>query len=149
MVFMQPRDEGHPLAAMLVLSSVFAFALVFHTVTEPGAHVPARYDRQLAALVSPQIPVVPVVPRVSAVRVVRAVHMVPAVRVAAGTTATSGTPETSGTILHAFAWPTMPAPFPAAASPFLPSDAARDGGAVTRALATTGSALRNAFRKTF
>src|SRR5687767_2563275 len=134
MVFMKRRDEGYPLAAMLVLSSMFAFALVFHTVTQPGAPLQARYDRQLAALALSQVPMVPEVPGVVAVPRapgVPAVRIVPAVRAAAGTAARSGIPGTSGppgTPLESFAWPAMPAPLPAAAFASLPSDPVRDGG---------------------
>jgi hypothetical protein len=142
MVFME-RREGHPLAAMLLLCSMFAFALVFHSVTQPVAELPARYDYQLTAMARPAVEQPPsfAVPRETAL--------------APTSTAITATPieiplaaPLSPSLIEAFAWPATTS-FPAPVSASAPSEARRESGAVTRAFATTGSALRNALRKTF
>jgi hypothetical protein len=149
MVFMKRRDEGHPLGALFVLSSMFAFAFVFHIVTKSDPQLPARFDLQLAALTEPVAPIVPVVPEVP---------VAPEATETPGSSGTSGTPEiTSGTAgtpgtaeaaLPSRIWST-PAALPAPISAVEPNQHPRDTGAVTRALATTSAALRSAFRKTF
>jgi hypothetical protein len=155
MVFMKRRDEGHPLGALLVLSSMFAFAFVFHAVTRPDAAVAARFDVPLAAFPPPVVPVVPAVPVVPVVASrVPEVSMVPVIRVTTletpVTIETSGTLEpTTGTIGTSGTPGTLIAPLRASVTAIAPSEPAREGGAVTRAFAITGSALRNAFRKTF
>src|SRR5688572_17088059 len=163
MVVMNRADEGHPVGAMLLLCSMFAFAWVFHAVTKPDATLP----------VAPAVPVVPVVlwipavlgvPEVPAVRVdskvpvVPDVPGVPAVRVTTGTTGTiettgppgtsrtsgtagtPGTPGTTGTIVYTVSWSITPPPFAASVSAVEPRGQSGEGGVVTRAFATTGAA---------
>jgi len=163
---MKRRDEGHPLGALFVLSSMFAFAFVFHAVTRPDAGVAARFDVPLAAFPPPVVPIVPAVPVVPAVGSrVPEVSMVPVIRVTAlETTVTPGTLEpttgtlepttgtlepTTGTTGTSGTPGTLIAPLRASVTAIAPGEPAREGGAVTRAFAITGSALRNAFRKTF
>ena len=164
---MKRRDEGHPLGALFVLSSMFAFAFVFHIVTKFDPQLPARFDLQLAALVAPtaavvpEVPEVPVAPKVHSVRVALSASATPGTPGTLGTLGTLGTPQgtqgtlgtpgtigTSGTALPSRAW-SIPAALPAPLSANEPNGHSRDGGALTRAFATAGSAVRNALRKTF
>jgi hypothetical protein len=128
---------------MLLLSSMFAFALVFHSVTQPAAHLPARYDVPLtvfAAAAASESPSVlsplTIAPTPSPAAMVVGVIEAPIIAVAAPP------------LLDA--WPSAaPTLLRESAVAFAPDDAVREGGTVRRALATTGSALRTALRKTF
>ena len=129
---------------MLLLSSMFGFAFVFHAVMQPGAQLPARYDRQLAAFPVPAAADRPAVVSARSTAVAR-----PQIVVIATVGEPAVAPPAAPPLLNAFAWPAMPAALPAAAAASRPSDAERHSGAVTNAFATTRSALRGAFRKTF
>src|SRR5687768_5108316 len=159
MVVMNRADEGHPVGAMLLLCSMFAFAWVFHAVTTPDARLPAQFNAQIAALALSVVPIVPEVPAVPDVLEVPAVP-VPTVRLASGTTGTtetsetsetpitlrtSGTPGTLGT-LGTIGTTVPPAAFPASVNAVAPGEQSRESGAVSRAFGTTGAALRSAFR---
>lgn len=159
MVFMQRRNDGHPLAALLLLFSMFAFAFVFHVVTRPEAPVAAHLDRQLAAFARPVAPDVPTLgePRQPAAAASPVTSVVePAPPVEASALATDSHPPAltlpppitivpSATVVR----PVTVVPLPAAAVSATLQPSAPDGGAVTRAFTTTGSALRSAFRKAF
>ena len=120
---------------------MFAFALVFHVVTKPAAQLPARYDVQLTvfaipvasepASVLPPLAIAPMPPPI-----VTAVIEAPTIAVA--------TPP----VLDAWP-PAAPTLLRGSAVAVAPDDTLRESGAVTRAFATTGSVLRNVFRKTF
>jgi hypothetical protein len=134
---------------MLLLFSMFAFAFVFHVVTRPQALVAAQFDLQLTGLARPVNADVPSVPEQRVVQ--RSIDSPPpAVRVIE----TSIVAETVAAVdplpvITATTWPTLPAELPPAIAPAAPSEPSSSGGVITRALAGTGSTLRNVFRKTF
>jgi len=152
MVFMTRRDEGYPVAALLLLGSMFAFALVFHAVTKPSRRLPARFDVQLTALLMPALAELPSLvaqfPPTSAPwrKPIPATVVEPTVpaRVAETTVSVA----TTAPLLESVA-PREPAGLRATIFPVTPGEPAAQLGAVTRALAGTGSALRSAFRKAF
>jgi len=154
MVFMKRRDEGHPLGALFVLSSMFAFAFVFHIVTQPSAELAVRFDLHWAALVAPS----------PASETTGTTGTTGATRTT-GISGTAGNPGTAAAVvpvvpavpvvpevtaprlLDALPWP--PTTLVASVNAVASDAPTRDEGAVTRAIATAGSALRNALRKTF
>jgi hypothetical protein len=134
---------------MLLLSSMFAFAFVFHLVTRPEVLVAAHFDLQLTGFAHSVDADVPSV--LEPLVVQRSINsQPPAVRV----TDTSIDADTEAAVdplpvITATAWPTLAAPLPSTIAPAAPSEPSSSGGVITRALAGTGSTLRNVFRKTF
>jgi hypothetical protein len=152
MVFMQRRHEGHPAAAMLLLFSMFAFAFVFHVVTRPDATVAAYFDTQLAAY--PGAAVVSPRPAVTGRRVVdrpkaaqtHAPFMAAATPEALATPSRVDPPTPATLVITGHA---PAAPLLSPIDPIAPLHTPDDGGAVTRAIGHTRSALRSAFKKAF
>jgi hypothetical protein len=151
MVFMAQRNDGHPLAATLLLFSIFAFAFVFHAVTRQQAVVPAQFDVQLAAFASgidadrPQlIDQVPARSGRNATVVTPVFAMDMPVSVLAPIETIDQAP-----VVESAAWPAIAAALAAPVQSRMPPQRPMDEGAVTRAFGTTSSALRNAFKKTF
>ena len=138
------------MAALLLLCSMFAFAFVFHTVTRRTLTVPAHFDTQLAAFAATIDAVVPASEEAPAVRLpVRetTLIMTPA---AEATLPQPIVATDSAPLLNAASFRTTPTPLAASITPaWLAQSPEEDAGAVTRALASTRSALRNAFKKTF
>jgi hypothetical protein len=146
MVFMR-RDEGHPLGATLVLASMLAFALVFHVVTRPDTHLAAQFNVSLAPF-SVSVPAPPpVVWRPTIARpeaVIVAAPVSPAVAEDPVEAAPAAMP-----VLSSVAWPAAPHMMPSTAHDVSPATPTREGGAVTRAIASTRSAVRNALSRAF
>ena len=127
---------------MLLLSSMFAFALVFHAVTQPAADLPARYDVQLTRFAIPAasepasvLPPLAIAPIPLPPPILTAIEA-PVIAVAAAP------------VLDALP-PAAPTLLRGSALAVAPDHGMREAGAVTRVFATTSSALRSAFRKAF
>jgi hypothetical protein len=146
--------NGHPLAATLVLISMYAFAWAFHIVTRPAPALPAHSVSAMAALPptmravppalsAPTLPPGPVAP----VRQAAAPAPSPAERAPALTEIAAAPAVESPAALPAFAWSTIPTGYPAAPLPGRIGDAPRRG-AVSGGLATAAAAMRSSFRLT-
>lgn len=150
MIFMR-QDEGHPLGATLVLVSMLAFAFVFQMVTRPAAPLAAQFNVSLEAF-SVSVPTPPPVisrPTISqhptAIAVWRMSFVVDEGIVEEAEPAQSP----SVPILYSVAWPAAPVVMPSTVHALSPAKPTREGGAVTRALASTRSAVRNALSRAF
>jgi hypothetical protein len=146
MVFMPRRSDGHPMAAMLLLFSMFAFALVFHAVTRPRVTIAGHFNTQLAALAQP------VAPRLPAMVSAQAAGAALALPVARSEMAPPSIPATAfdaTPVIHAMPASLAMAYLPASIDAAPPELSAVSGGAVTRGVAATRSALRTAFKKAF
>jgi hypothetical protein len=150
MVFMQGRNEGRPVAAILLLSSMFAFAFVFHAVTRPDAVLPSQYDLQLAAFAAaaPNISARDTIPFAAAARVAPVAPARPAAVVAPAAPDATDPPAAPESVLNAVAW-SRPIQLPSSIAPTLPVAPLPQAGAVSRAFASAGTALRSALKKAF
>jgi hypothetical protein len=149
MVFMT-REGGHPLGATLVLVSMVVFALVFQVVTRPAAPLAAQFNVSLAAFRVAAATPPPVISRATvsppaAIAVSRV-----SVAVADGLVEKAApTQPAAMPILDSIALPAAPIMMPSTVHALSPATPTREGGAVTRALATTRSAVRNALSRAF
>ena len=150
MVFMT-RDGGHPLGATLVLVSMVVFALVFQVVTRPAAPLAAQFHESLAAFrvaVPTPLPVIAratISPQPAAIAVSRV-----SFAVAKGLVEEAEPAQPAAMpILDSIALPAAPIMMPSTVHALSPAKPAREGGAVTRAIATTRSAVRNALSRAF
>lgn len=145
------RDGGHPLGATLVLVSMVVFALVFQVVTRPAAPLAAQFHVSLAAF-SVAVPTPPpVIARAtsSSQPAAAAVSRV-SFAVDEGLIEEAEPAQPAGMpILDSIALPAAPIMMPSTVHALSPAKPAREGGAVTRAIATTRSAVRNALSRAF
>lgn len=155
MRFMKSTN-GHPLAATLLLISMYAFAWAFHLVTRPSPALPAHPVTAMAALpptvratVPPPlsaaaVPPGPVAPvRQAAAPAPSPAELAPALTEIAPATAADESPAA----LPAFAWSIVPTGYPAAPLPGHVGDPPRRG-AVSGGLATAAAAMRSSLRLT-
>ena len=133
------------MAALLLLFSMFAFALVFHAVTRPSDAIAIHFNTQLAPLAQPAGP------RVLTMVAPRARHAVtlPAVRTEMALPITAVASLDVVPAIDATPAPPAMAYLPASIEAAPPALSAVPTGAVTRALAATGVALRSAIKKAF
>lgn len=162
MRFMKSTN-AHPLAATLLLISMYAFAWAFHLVTRPAPALPAHPEAAMAAL-PPTVQAVPPALSVAAVSPTLSVATLPPGPVAPVRQAAPPAPSPaelapalteiapapaveSPAALPAFAWSTVPTDYPAAPLPGHVGDPPRRG-AVSGGLATAAAAMRSSFRLT-
>lgn len=146
--------NGHPLAATILLISMYAFAWAFHLVTRLSPALPAHPVSPMAAL-PPTVRAVPPVlsaptqpPRpVAAVRQAAPPAPTPAELAPALTEIAPAPAVESPAALPAFAWSTVPTGYPAAPLPGRIGYPPRRG-AVSGGLATAAAAMRSSFRLT-
>lgn len=127
------------------------FALVFQVVTRPAAPLAAHFNLSLAAF-SVAVPTPPPVisratisPQPAAIAVSRV-----SFAVAEGlVNEAEPTQPASMPILDSVALQSAPVMMPSTVHALSPAKPTREGGAVTRALATTRSAVRNALSRAF
>ena len=149
MVFMT-RDGGHPLGATLVLVSMVVFAWVFQVVTRPAAPLAAQFNVSLAAfrVAVPTPP--PVISRATISPQPAAIVSRVSFAVAKGLVEEAEPAQPAAMpILDSIALPAAPIMMPSTVHALSPAKPAREGGAVTRAIATTRSAVRNALSRAF
>lgn len=147
MVFMR-RDEGHPLGATLVLASMLAFAWIFHVVTRPDANLAAQFNVSLAAF-SVSVPMPPPVTSPPASSQHPAAIALSRVSLAVGEGLVDVAAPAAVPVLYSAAWPAGLVMMPSTVLEVSPARSTREGGAVTRAIASTRSAVRNAFSRAF
>ena len=140
---------------MLLLFSMFAFAAVFHVVTRQGELLPAHFDAQLAAFAgaidaeSPTLNVGEVAQRLQA-SVAPMTLMLESIAAYEPPAAMADAPAIERpALIAASAWPPVPAQATAARATLTSTEDGAEAGAVTRALSTTRTALRQAFKKAF
>jgi hypothetical protein len=127
------------------------FALVFHVVTRPAAPLAAQFNESLAAFSVAVPPPPPVIsraassPHPAALAVSRVLFAVAEVLVEE-----AEPPQPAARpILDSIALPAAPIMMPSTMHARSPAKPTREGGAVTRALATTRSAVRNGLSRAF
>lgn len=133
------------MAALLLLFSMFAFALVFHAVTRPSDTIAGQFNTQVAPLARP---VEPRVRTTAAPRARNAIRL-PAVRTEMALPITAVAPLDVEPAIDATPAPLDMADLPASIEAAPPALSAVPAGAVTRGLAATRGALRSAIRKAF
>lgn len=151
MRFMKSTN-GHPLAATLLLISMYAFAWAFHLVTRPSPALPAHPVLVMAALpptvraVPPALSAATLPPRpVAPVRQAAAPAPSRAELAPELTEITPAPAVESPVALPAFAWSTVLTGYPAAPLPSRIGDPPRRG-AVSGGLATAAAAMRSSFK---
>lgn len=128
---------------------MFAFACVFRVVTRPDVPLEARFN-QAIALPAPLAPQAAARQASHGTRPAQRSTAAPAAPAAPAATAAPAAPAAPALpVLDALAWPIAEANVTLQIVPLPPSQLKNENGAVTRAFAQTGSALRGAFKKAF